>query len=929
MNVKEISFTRLVLMLGALTMQSQAAIRYVNVANTTPSAPYTSWATAATSIQPAVNAAVNGDTVRIASGTYSLSSEISVTKNITVEGVNGAANTIVDGNNSVRCFNLGGSACLISGLTITKGYSSSGAAGGIYCANTTPVVANCIIDSNRAATSGGGMYGGTANDCTFVRNFGNSSGGGMDNGIANRCVFDRNQTSYDGGGTYGSTANSCTFIDNSASRFGGGMYGGTADHCTIRDNYSGQSGGGMASGTANYCTFFDNRAVIDGGGLAFSTANYCTISRNRASGSGGGLRAGTDNNCTISWNRSEASFGGGGGMYEGTANNCTLVGNTAYAGGGGMLNGTARNSIVWYNTATTHSNLASTTATYTCTEGSYAGLGNITTEPLFISRFSNNFRLLPESPGINAGKNTFVVGATDLDGRQRIINNTVDMGAYEYLPTTQYVDAGGSHAYPFSSWATAATNIQAAIDATFNGHTVYVTNGTYALSSEIAVTTAILVESVNGPEVTLIDGNYTVRCFNLGTSACVISGFTIQNGYPGEFENGGGILCSSTTPVVTNCTITSNDGNLGGGMYKGTANNCRIIGNYGYNSGGLQSVHANGCFISGNNAIVGGGVVGGVLNDCTITNNSADSYGGGMYGGTANRCTITGNYSGNRGGGLDNGVANNCLIINNTAYNNGGGVYESTANNCTIRGNSAYEYGGGAYESSLKNSIVWYNSAINGSDIWLTDPEYSIGSSSYTCSPDVTHNQNGNTTATPLFIDTYRPAFNSPTIDAGNNSGVAGTDLDERPRVVNGAADMGAYEYDAAFYDSNSDGIPDAWGIQYFGSATGGLASANGDADPFDNGNEYIAGTDPTNAASFFSITNTAVVAEGFMLEWEAVTGRVYSVSRRDSLTNSFQTLETSIAYPQSSYTDTNLTVAAQSFYQLGVQLADQATPES
>jgi parallel beta-helix repeat protein len=358
-------------------------------------------------------------------------------------------------------------------------------------------------------------------------------------------------------------------------------------------------------------------------------------------------------------------------------------------------------------------------------------------------------------------------------------------------------------------------------------------------------------------------------------------------------------------------------------MYGGTANDCTFSANYGYNGGGIQSANANRCIISGNNAPVGGGTVGGILNDCTITNNYASAYGGGIYGSTANRCTIRNNTSGNRGGGMDNGVANNCLIINNTAYNNGGGIYESTANNCTIRGNTADENGGGSYDSTLKNSIVWYNSAPVGNDIWLGDPEYSYGSSSYTCSPDVTHNQNGNTTATPLFIDNYHPAFNSPTLNVGNNSGVAATDFDGRPRMVNGTVDMGACEYDAALYDSNTDGIPDSWGIQYFGSATGGLASANGDADPADNGNEYVAGTDPTNAASFFHVTSQAAVPGGFVVNWDAVPGRVYNVHWTDSLTNGFQSVESSIPYPQNSYTDTVHTAEANSFYELEVAQAE------
>ncbi len=807
MHVKEISFTRLVLILGALTLQSQAAIRYVNGANTTPSAPYTSWATAASGIQPAVDAAVNGDTVLVADGTYWLSAEISVTKNITVESVNGADVTTINGQNNVRCLNLGGSACVIRGFTIQNGQASGipSFGGGIYCSSAVPVV----------------------------------------------------------------------------------------EQCTIRDNYA-DEGGGMFKGTANNCTFRDNDAY-----------------------NGGGLNSGEANNCLFLFNHASHD---GGAMYEGTAVNCTMADNDATHDGGGMFYGTAKNCVAWYNVAGASGfNFRSTAASDSCYSQALPGSGNIGTNPQFVNRYVD-YRLASTSPCLNLGNNAVVAGSTDVEGNPRIRYGTVDMGAYEFLTSTYYVSPGGANKAPYASWATAAHSVPSAVALALDGHSVYVANGTYLLSSEIAVSADVLIESVNGPDVTIIDGGYNFRCFSLGSTASVVSGFTVRNGYT-EF-NGGGILCSSSTPVVTNCVITGNDGYLGGGMYGGTANDCIFSGNVAFNGGGMDGGTANDCVISGNTATVGGGTRGTVVNDCSVIGNTAYSWGGGMYGGTANHCIISNNTAEVRGGGMYSSTANNSLIINNTAYNDGGGCYEGSANQSTIRGNSADTKGGGTYETTL-NSIVWYNSAPTGNDIWMDIPDFTIASVSYSCSPDVTHNQSGNTTDAPLFIDNVRPAFNSPCIDTGDNTGAVATDLDGNPRLVNGTVDMGAYEYDAAFYDSNSDGIPDAWGIQYFGSATGGLASANGDADPADNGSEYIAGTDPTNSASFFSITNTAAVAEGFVLEWEAVAGRVYSVNRRDSLTNSFQTLETAIAYPQGSYTDTNLTVAAQSFYQLGVMLAE------
>ncbi len=53
--------------------------------------------------------------------------------------------------------------------------------------------------------------------------------------------------------------------------------------------------------------------------------------------------------------------------------------------------------------------------------------------------------------------------------------------------------------------------------------------------------------------------------------------------------------------------------------------------------------------------------------------------------------------------------------------------------------------------------------------------------------------------------------------------------------------------------DLNGNGIPNYWEEQY-GTITGLVASADNDGDGFSNLQEYIADTNPTNAASFFEI---------------------------------------------------------------------------
>jgi hypothetical protein len=69
---------------------------------------------------------------------------------------------------------------------------------------------------------------------------------------------------------------------------------------------------------------------------------------------------------------------------------------------------------------------------YCCTEPDPGGVGNITLAPLFMDYANGNLRLQSNSPCINAGLIDYVQGDTDLDGRPRIVGDTVDMGAYEF-----------------------------------------------------------------------------------------------------------------------------------------------------------------------------------------------------------------------------------------------------------------------------------------------------------------------------------------------------------------------------------------------------------------------------------------------------------------------------------------------------------------
>src|SRR5678815_5383802 len=109
-------FVLVALFLAAVS--GMGATRYVNLNNPSPEPPYTSWDTAATSIQDAVDAAGVGDLVLVTNGVYTgtarqVNNEVPhrlvIDKPITVQSVNGPEATVIQGQpyagtyNAIRC----------------------------------------------------------------------------------------------------------------------------------------------------------------------------------------------------------------------------------------------------------------------------------------------------------------------------------------------------------------------------------------------------------------------------------------------------------------------------------------------------------------------------------------------------------------------------------------------------------------------------------------------------------------------------------------------------------------------------------------------------------------------------------------------------------------------------------------------------------
>lgn len=417
-------------------------------ANGSQAAPYCT-------IGQALAVAADGDTIRIAPGTYN-ENLLWANIDITLIGTAGAASTIVDGGAAGSVAEVPpGTTAVIEGLTLRNGTATQG--GGIHSRGAL-TLRNSTVSGN---VCNGGYYG---------------SGGGIASTgpltLVNTTVSNNSALSYRGGGGIFATAGVVTISDsrvtgNSTSYgFGGAgagicaVYGTslTLTNCTVSGNTIGAFSGGYGAGVFTYKTPL--------------FVNSSTVAGNSTSYLGGGIFAYKSNptvirNSTISGNTGTGLLTYGGQPYPTSVLNCTITNNTSDFRAGGFshdLSVTAqvRNSIIAGNLGGTSSSpdldgafatlghnligdASGGTGFVNAVAGDQVGSSAVPINPQLQPLADNGgptftHALLPNSPAVDAG-DPALFEPLDQRGVPRPAGAS-DIGAFELVQTSVFCTAG-------------------------------------------------------------------------------------------------------------------------------------------------------------------------------------------------------------------------------------------------------------------------------------------------------------------------------------------------------------------------------------------------------------------------------------------------------------------------------------------------------
>ena len=385
--------------------------------------------------------------------------------------------------------------------------------------------------------------------------------------------------------------------------------------------------------------------------------------------------------------------------------------------------------------------------------------------------------------------------------------------------------AGHVAAEPYTTRATAATNLAHVVEFCGTGTKVTVLDGEHAVPDAVNFDHVVAVRSESGDPARC--SLYRPGRFANGTpyrllalrAGGVLSGFTVSNAH-NNIESDLSSALYAFQATVSNCVFTANNGTAcfnDNGLFR----DCLFTGNYGH-----SGTYGTALCQRGTDA---------ATEDCTFKGN----YGGSYYvrgtlsvhGGRISRCAIVGNditkgsgatqTSGFSVGGISirgNCTIDNCLLARNAAASTTGGIYAegSWGNvtrarivNCTIAANTmragtATAVMAGQYAAlSLTNCIVFANADLSDAsrpdlakynDSTITPLSHSLVQNAAVADEVVSCFY-----ADPKFRDLeggdFRLKTRSPCVGkgvAGDFTGVA--DLFGNPRLFGQGVDIGCHE---------------------------------------------------------------------------------------------------------------------------------------
>lgn len=507
------------------------------------------------SVQEAVNAANNGDTIKVAGQctgvghTSGVTQTVYIDKDITLSGGYTITNwltpdpvnipSILDAEGNGRVIYIeDGATPTIEGLNLVNGNANGlgggvdgkDAGGGLYVVTTTVTLKNNVIHDNMAEL-GAGIYASNSNssieDTTVRDNFATEDGGGY---YLNQSPVDiaggliSGNEAVNGGGLYITDTlvalNKPLVVGNTATDNGGGIYFNKSNPTILGLNVR------------------SNTAMGDGGGIYLDQSDIrlrnAILAKNNAHGSGAAVFV-FGSSPTFVYNTIADNSGGDGSgisvVEDGSVQSTVLMTNTIFSNHGTGI------TVATTNTATLAHTLWHANTTRTDGGGTIVSTNEYDGNPLFLDPGNGDYHIDEKSDAIGIGIDVGITEDIDRHPRPSLGIDNFDVGADEFPIAVQVHKE------------VAPNPVYAGDDLTY---TVYVTN-----VGDIDVT-AIITDPM--PTGVLPTGELSATKDVLSPGIMWTQEFkvTAEQGFDGGIDNTAQILLSDgITSIYTETSVSS------------------------------------------------------------------------------------------------------------------------------------------------------------------------------------------------------------------------------------------------------------------------------------------------------------------------------------------------------------------------------------